>query len=76
MAHTCHWPDCNTEVPPAMRGCRKHWFTLPKLLRHKIWKEYVPGQEVSKTPSDTYMEVYDEVQYWIRNYIETKKKER
>lgn len=28
-----HWPGCGAHVPPAMWGCRRHWFMLPKRLR-------------------------------------------
>ncbi len=63
--HTCHWPHCNNQVPPAMWGCRKHWFKLPKYLRNKIWAAYVPEQEVTMTPSKEYLDVSDEVEKWI-----------
>jgi hypothetical protein len=66
--HECHWPDCKVQVPPAMWGCKKHWFTLPVQLRNKIWKAYVPGQEVTMTPSAEYLEVAHEVQEWIDEY--------
>lgn len=69
MPHTCHWPTCNKAVPPAMWGCREHWYTLPKNLRDKIWKTYRPGQEITKTPSKAYLEAADEVQRWIANYL-------
>jgi len=36
VRHTCHWPGCNKEVPPAMWGCKTHWFSLPKRLRDRI----------------------------------------
>lgn len=52
-------------VPPAMWGCKKHWFTLPALLRAKIWRAYKPGQEINMTPSDDYLKVAREVQAWI-----------
>lgn len=65
--HTCHWPDCRVQVPPAMWGCKKHWFKLPIVLRHKIWKAYVPGQEITLTPSAEYLHVADEVNVWIAN---------
>lgn len=64
--HTCHWPGCNKQVPPAMWGCKQHWFRLPKYLRDKVWAAYVPGQEVSMTPSQEYLAVTDEVEEWIR----------
>lgn len=68
MSHTCHWPGCTTEVPPAMWGCKAHWFTLPKPLRDRIWATYRRGQEVTKTPSAEYMKAADDVQQWIRNF--------
>ena len=44
--HICHWPGCNKQVPPAMWGCKAHWFKLPLPLRNAIWAAYVPGQEI------------------------------
>ena len=49
-----------------MWGCRKHWFKLPKRLRYKIWETYVPGQEITKTPSQAYLDTADEVEEWCR----------
>ena len=63
--HHCHWPDCDTPVPPAAWGCRKHWFMLPATLRSKIWRAFRPGQEDTKTPSREYVAVAREVQDWI-----------
>lgn len=65
MSHRCHWPDCQKEVPPAMWGCRSHWFALPKVLRDRIWANYKPGQEITKTPSLAYIEAARAVQDWI-----------
>lgn len=67
--HECHWPDCILQVPPAMWGCKKHWFTLPKSLRDKIWATYRPGQEKELNPSKAYLKVADEVQKWCIEYI-------
>ena len=64
--HTCHWIGCTKQVPPAMWGCRKHWFMLPKRLRDKIWETLEPGQEKDMTPSKEYLDAADEVQKWIR----------
>lgn len=73
--HECHWPDCKEQVPPAMWGCRKHWFMLPKHLRNKIWMTYQIGQEVTMTPSREYIDVVNEVQIWIEeNYGKNKKR--
>lgn len=65
--HHCHWPGCDKSVPPAMWGCRQHWFKLPLRLRNRIWATYRPGQEVTKTPSRAYMIVAQEVQDWINS---------
>lgn len=63
--HHCHWPGCEKQVPPAMWGCKAHWFKLPQALRNKIWRCYRPGQEVDLTPSAEYLAVAREVQEWI-----------
>jgi hypothetical protein len=68
VTHTCHWPKCERPVPPAMWGCREHWYKLPKFLRDKIWRTYRPGQEITKDPSPAYVEAALEVQRWILNY--------
>ncbi len=67
--HTCHWPGCTKQVPPAMWGCRPHWFALPKHLRDAIWDAYRPGQEVTMTPSDEYLAAADSVDAWIRKKV-------
>ena len=67
MNHPCYWPGCDTEVPPKMWGCRRHWFSLPKIIRNRIWQTYRPGQEVTKIPSAEYIEAAKEAQRWIRS---------
>ena len=63
--HHCHWPGCTAQVPPAMWGCKGHWFKLPASLRARVWATYKPGQEVNCTPSAAYIEVARQVQAWI-----------
>ena len=65
--HHCHWPGCPKQVPPAMWGCKTHWFKLPRALRQRIWATYVPGQEVTATPSAEYLAAATAVQQWIRD---------
>lgn len=48
-----------------MWGCKPHWFRLPKKHRDAIWATYVPGQEITKTPSLEYLEAARVVQHWI-----------
>jgi hypothetical protein len=64
--HHCHWPGCSRSVPPAKWGCYSHWMSLPQDLRARLWKVYVPGQEITKTPSREYLAVADEIQQWIK----------
>ncbi len=66
--HHCHWTGCTEQVPPAMWGCRKHWFDLPKDIRDRIWNAYVPGQEVRLSPSKEYLEAADAAQRWIAEH--------
>lgn len=68
-SHTCHWSGCNKQVPPAMWGCREHWFKLPLRLRNRIWRAYKPGQEVTLTPSREYLDAAKEVDDWIRSQL-------
>jgi len=63
--HHCHWTGCDKKVPPAMWGCRKHWYMLPAEIRAKVWRAYRPGQEVTKDPSGEYLTVAREVREWI-----------
>lgn len=64
--HTCHWPGCQRQVPPAMWGCKEHWFRLPLRHRNRIWATYRPGQEIDQCPSAAYVAAANEVQAWIR----------
>lgn len=66
--HECHWPGCAKQVPPAMWGCKEHWFKLPKYLRDKVWAAYRIGQEIDMRPSKEYLKVAKEVQQWIRSH--------
>ena len=66
--HTCHWPDCEKQVPAAMWGCKPHWFRLPPGIRKRIWATYRPGQEITKTPSAAYLAVAREAQEWIAEF--------
>lgn len=63
--HTCHWPGCTQQVPPAMWGCKRHWFQLPLAIRNKIWAAYRPGQENDMHPSKAYIKAVCEAQEWI-----------
>ena len=73
--HRCHWPGCEQHVPPAMWGCKAHWFSLPKRLRDRIWAAYRRGQEVTKTPSAEYVDAAHEVQHWISEYRQSTRHE-
>ncbi len=68
MSHLCHWPSCKVAVPPAMFACKRHWFTLPKWIRDRIWATYRKGQEIDKRPSPAYLEAADKAQQWALEY--------
>lgn len=55
--HTCHAPGCTRRVPARMFACLQHWRALPKAYQDAIWREYRPGQEITKDPSPAYMAV-------------------
>lgn len=66
--HACHWPGCITQVPPAMWGCRVHWFTLPKEIRDALWLAYEPGQEIDMQVSKEYLDAAQWAQDWIAKF--------
>lgn len=66
--HSCHWPGCDRQVPPAAWGCRPHWYQLPRDLRSRIWRAYRIGQEVDGRPSPAYLAVAREAQEWIAKW--------
>lgn len=74
--HHCHWPGCLAQVPPAMWGCKTHWFKLPKTLRDEVWRTYRAGQEQDLRPSADYLAVAKRVQAWIAAEIELERRER
>lgn len=71
-SHECHWPGCGRQVPPAVWGCKPHWYALPKPLRDRIWQAYRPGQEKTLTPSREYLAAAEAVQQWIREHLAAK----
>lgn len=69
--HTCHWPHCNRQVPPAMWGCKEHWYKLPEYFRVKIWAAYRIGQEIKMNPSKEYIAIAVETEKWIHDHYPT-----
>lgn len=61
MGHKCHTMGCDVEVDPKMLMCKTHWFELPRADRQLVWKLYVPGQEITKTPSVAYVEAVQRI---------------
>lgn len=67
--HHCHWPGCDEQVPPAMWGCREHWYKLPQSIRNGIWSTYRPGQEKDMRPLQAYLYFANKAQEWIRDFL-------
>lgn len=57
MTHTCHAHGCSKPVSTALFVCRNHWRALRIDLRRAIMREYVEGQELTKTPTLRYLAV-------------------
>ena len=51
MLHICHARNCTVPIHQTMLMCRRHWFMVPKPLRHAVWRNYRPGQEQDKEPT-------------------------
>lgn len=57
IEHTCHARGCEKPVPPKMLMCLRHWRMVPRPLQTLVWARYVPGQEITKTPTTAYLDV-------------------
>jgi hypothetical protein len=56
VSHHCHALRCTTDVPPIELMCRHHWHMVPRHMRVAVLANYIPGQEISKTPTLDYLE--------------------
>ena len=65
--HTCHWPGCVKQAPPAMWGCKYHWYQLPIYIRNEIWEAYKIGQEIDMNPTKKYLIAAQKAQEWIKD---------
>lgn len=65
VEHTCHAPYCETEIPPHLHMCKRHWLLLPERLRKLIWSTYRKGQEIDKRPSAAYMQAVELTRAYI-----------
>ena len=55
-SHGCHATACRVAVQPEMLMCRRHWFTVPKAIRDRVWATYRSGQCDDMNPSAEYCE--------------------
>ena len=45
----CEWPGCGVTAKRGRLMCYRHWVSLPKQLRARIWEHYRPGQNALTT---------------------------
>ncbi len=38
--HDCPAPGCIHRVPFHIFACRKHWYSIPHVLRSRLWREW------------------------------------
>ncbi len=43
-----------------MLMCFRHWSMVPSDVQARVWKAYVPGQEIRKDPTPEYLDVMQE----------------
>lgn len=65
MAHTCHAAGCSYRVPPEMFMCKRHWYSLPKQMRDRIWQTYREGQCDDWQISSEYADAAREAVKWL-----------
>ena len=42
--HVCHATGCKVLTNRVTSICRRHWYSLPREMRARIWAAYRPGQ--------------------------------
>jgi hypothetical protein len=40
----CPIPGCGQEIDPSRLMCRRHWYTVPKEVRDRVWATWRSGQ--------------------------------
>lgn len=45
VKHSCAATGCPVKVAPELLMCKAHWYSVPRALRMRILRSYVPGQE-------------------------------
>jgi hypothetical protein len=38
--HTCPYPGCDEQVAVQRLACRRHWYTVSKPTRDRVWDTY------------------------------------
>lgn len=61
----CAWPGCGVTAKRGRLMCYRHWVSLPKQLRARIWEHYRPGQN-ALTCSPEYREALRDVLAYAR----------
>lgn len=53
--HLCHAMACKIPVDPSLLMCGPHWKRVPKSFQARLWRWYIPGQEIRKDPTMEYL---------------------
>ena len=61
----CAWPRCPVTAKRGRLMCYRHWVSLPKQLRARIWEHYRPGQN-ALTCTPEYREALHDVLDYAR----------
>lgn len=64
--HELHNEDCDFMVGLTAKNEQQAREIEELKTGLEVWKAYLPGQEITKTPSAEYVSVANEVQQWIR----------
>jgi hypothetical protein len=57
--HECPVDGCDVQVGLDHLMCREHWFLVPKVLRHQVWRAWRGWQSGRNSGSD-YIKARDE----------------
>jgi len=55
VVHRCHAMGCKRAIAAKFLMCGRHWAMVPPNLQTEVYRNYRPGQEIDKQPTQEYL---------------------
>lgn len=61
----CRWPGCDAKIPREKWSCDKHWHMIPLRFQHRLFANYHPNQDETRSVSREYLAIVREFEEWV-----------